>query len=132
MIAAPAELGELVVGRTAEHDRVAVLEVLGEPGETDDLGRADKSEILGVEVDDLPFARKGLFVDWRKGRLAVFLVTVEAGLDTGDVERFQFLTYGFHGCSYRGGLFRQLPRLPCKWGRFISYGSPNDNSICLF
>src|SRR5439155_8511335 len=94
VVAPPAELGELVVSRAAEYDRIAVFEVLRELGEADDFGRADEREVLGIEVDDLPLAREGLFVDRRKGRFAVFLVAVEAGLHADHVERFQFLTYG--------------------------------------
>src|SRR5271155_2034298 len=96
MIAAPAELGELVVGRTAEHDRVAVLKLLGKLGKTDDFGRADEGEILRIEVDNLPLARKRPLVERGKGRCTVFLMPIETWLDSDDVKRLQFLTYGFH------------------------------------
>src|SRR5690348_2406942 len=109
MVAPPAELRELVVGRAAENDRVAILEVLRELGEADDLRRTHEGEVLGVEVDDLPLAGKRFFVDRLKGRLAVFFMPVEAGLDPDDMERFQFLAYGFHGRSFKRGSARTAP-----------------------
>src|SRR5690606_3930846 len=54
VVAAPGQLDELVVGRTAEHDGVAVFEVLAQLGEGGDFGRADEGEVLRVEEDDLP------------------------------------------------------------------------------
>ena len=58
VIAAPAELREFIVGRAAQDDRVTILEILRELGEADDLGRTDEREVLGIEIDDLPFARE--------------------------------------------------------------------------
>src|SRR5205809_4870410 len=71
VITAPAELGELVVGRAAEQDRVALLELLRELVEADDLGRADEGEVLRPEVDDLPLAGKALFGEGLERRDAV-------------------------------------------------------------
>src|SRR5690606_38059271 len=54
VVAAPGQLGELIVGRTAQNHGVAVLEVLAQLGEGGDFGRADEGEVLRVEEDDLP------------------------------------------------------------------------------
>ena len=86
MITAPAELGELVVGRTAQDDGVTFLEILREVGETDDLGRTDEREILRVEVDDLPLARERLLGERLECGIPVLFMMVEAGLHTDDVE----------------------------------------------
>jgi len=86
VIAPPAELGELVVGRTAQDDGVTFLEILREVGETDDLGRTDEREILRVEVDDLPLARERLLGERLECGIPVLFMMVEAGLHTDDVE----------------------------------------------
>ena len=96
VLPAPGELHELVVRRAAEHDGVAVGEVLGQLGEADDLGRADEGEVLGIEVDHLPLAGEGLLVDRFERRDALFLGLVESGLDAHDVEGLQGFADGLH------------------------------------
>jgi len=96
MVAPPCEFDELVVGRPREQHSVAVLEVPSQPGECDDLGRADEREVLRVEIDDLPLAGEGVLADLLEGADAAFFVLIEARLHAGDVERIKLLAYGLH------------------------------------
>ncbi|MCY1465331.1 hypothetical protein D9M71_834620 [compost metagenome] len=96
MVAAPGQLDELVVGRTAEDHGVAVFEVLAQLGEGLDLGRADEGEVLRVEEDDLPLAVKAVLRQRFERRDAVFFVVVEARLHASDLEFRQFLTDAQH------------------------------------
>ena len=55
VVVAPREV-ELVVGRTAEHDGIAIREGLELLVELDNLGRAHESEVLRVRVEDEPLS----------------------------------------------------------------------------
>ena len=63
VIAPPSELRELVVGRAAQDDSIALFEVLRELGEADDFSGTDEREVLRVEVNDFPLARERPLVD---------------------------------------------------------------------
>ena len=52
MLAAPREFAELIFGRTAEQNRVAFFEVLGQFRELDDFGRAYEGKVFGIKVDN--------------------------------------------------------------------------------
>ena len=82
MIAAPGEFAELVVGRTAENDGVAVGEFLVETAELGDLGRADEGEIFRVEIDDFPLVREARLRDFLELRNAFFFVRIKSGFHT--------------------------------------------------
>jgi hypothetical protein len=96
VLAAPAEFGELVVGRAAHQHRVVVRKRLGQAVKGHDLGRAHEGEIFGVEVDDLPLARETFFGEVFKSTVTMLLVVVETGLNAHHLEGFQFVTNGFH------------------------------------
>ncbi len=99
MLAPPAELGVLVVDRAAHDDRVAVLELPVEPGESGDLGRADEGEVLGIEEDHLPLPREALRVDGLEGADALLFVVVETGLHARDLEVRQLFANTQHHCT---------------------------------
>ncbi len=92
MIAAPCELHEFVVGRTTENNCVTVFEIRSQTCEFSDFGWADKSEVLRVEEDDLPFAFEACFGNFFKSRNAVFFVEVEARLNASYFERRKLVT----------------------------------------
>ncbi len=96
VVAPPCQLDELVIGRAAEQHRIAIFEIIRQLRETDDFSRANESEVLRVKVNDLPLARERALVDVFECADAVFFVMVKAGLDAGDAEGFESLTYGFH------------------------------------
>ena len=117
VVAPPAELREFIVGRTAEHDGVAIFEILRELREADDFGRTDKREILRVEIDDLPLPRERLLIDRLECGDPVFLVLIEPGLHADDVERSEFLAYGFHAVTLSRNVCQ---RFDGRGGRFIT------------
>jgi hypothetical protein len=96
MLPAPRKLAELVVRRARHQHGVAVLEVFRELRVAGDLGRAHEGEVLGVEVDHLPFSWKRFFTDRLESGLAFFLVLVEAGLDAHHAECLEFVAYSLH------------------------------------
>src|SRR5690606_20030576 len=57
-------------------------------------------EVLGVEIDDLPFSGEGRLGDVFECRNTVFLVLVESRLDAGDAEGLELVAYGLHRGSY--------------------------------
>ena len=63
MVAAPRELDELVVGRAAEQNSIAILEVACELREAGNFGWANEREILRIKVNDFPLAGERAFVD---------------------------------------------------------------------
>src|SRR5260221_14274283 len=73
MIFPPGKERKLVVGRAAEHDRVAVSESAELLVELDDLGRANEGEILRVRVDDQPLAGVA-----RRGHVRELLTLLDA------------------------------------------------------
>ncbi len=81
MVAPPGQLHELLVGRAAEDNRVAVGKFLVETAEFGKLGRANEGEVLWIEKDDLPLARKAGLGDLLEGGLAIFLVFLETRLN---------------------------------------------------
>src|SRR5205814_8372764 len=85
--------------------RVAGVEMLREIREADDLGRTDERGILRVEIDDLPLPRERLLVDRLERGDSVFLVLIEPGLLADDVERNEFLAYGFHAVILSPNVF---------------------------
>jgi hypothetical protein len=99
MVAAPGQFDEFVVGRTAQHHGVAVVEITRQRGELGDLGRADEGEVLRIEEDDLPLAVEAVLGDRLERRDAVLFVAVEARLHADDLEVRQFLTDAQHRCS---------------------------------
>ena len=96
VVAPPADLAKLVIGRAGQQDRIAVLKIPRQFDEAGYFGRTHEREVLRLGVDDLPLARKRLLGDRLKRRLAFFLVLVEAGLHAGHAERIDFVAYGFH------------------------------------
>ena len=86
VLAAPGQLAEFIVRGTGQHDGVTVGELFSQIVEGHDLGRADEGEILRVEDDDLPLAREAFIRQRFEGAFAIFFVSVEARLHTGDFE----------------------------------------------
>lgn len=89
VIAPPGELAELVVGRAAQHHGVAVLEVLRQAGEFGDLSRADEGEVLRIEEDDLPLARKTCLAQRLERALSLFFLSLKSGLHADHLKRWQ-------------------------------------------
>jgi hypothetical protein len=96
MVPPPRELNEFIVGRAAENDGVAIAELVIEPGEFGDLGRANKGEILGIKEDDPPLARKAMISQCLKCAFAVFLMIFKAGLDANDRKARDFFADSGH------------------------------------
>src|SRR5690606_32647855 len=90
------------------------------------FGRAKKAEVLHVEVDDLPLARKGALGDGLKGRNAVFFRHVEPRLHTGDSKGFQLVAYGFHAASV-SAIDNLI--LPAGSGKKDAGGKPSFRSV---
>jgi hypothetical protein len=96
VVAAPGQLDEFVIGRAAEDDSVAILEILAQLGEGGDFGRTDESKVLRIEEDDLPLAVKAVLRQRFKRGDAIFFMVVEARLHASDLEFRQFLTDAQH------------------------------------
>src|SRR3546814_8991134 len=96
MFTPPGQLDELVVDGASHEHRIAVLEILCQVIEAHDFGWAYEGEILGIEINDFPFSGKRAFGDVFEGRDTVFFGLIEAGLDAGDLEGFEFIAYSFH------------------------------------
>src|SRR5690606_2982844 len=96
LLAAPGQFHIFVIDRAAHHHGVTFGEVGRQVVEAHDLRRTYEGEVLRVEVDDLPLVREGAFGDVFECGYAVLLVFAEARLHAGDLERFQFVAYGFH------------------------------------
>lgn len=99
-LAAPAQLGVFIVGRTAHQHGIGVGKRFGQLVETGHLTAANGGEVLGIEVDDLPLARKTGLGEVHEGRVAVLFFMQEARLDAHDLEGFQFVADGFHACTH--------------------------------
>jgi len=112
MVAAPGQLRELIVGGAAEHDRVAILEIAVQVGESDDLRRADEGEVLRIEEDDLPLARKAFLGDRLERAFAALFVLHEFRLHAGDLEVGKFVANAKH----LGGLLSESVRMAAVRG----------------
>src|SRR5205085_11973010 len=83
------------VGRAADQDGVAILEIVLQVAVADDLGRADEGEVLRPEEDDLPLAvRLGEVERLACGQLAALL--------DGNGDGGEFVTDGEHVQSPMG------------------------------
>ena len=87
VVAAPGQLGELVVGRTAEHHGVAVLEVLAKTRELGDLGLAEGGAQFGPASAALraPGHRDPAGGDHRAAELGVAGLRQEGDSADGDL-----------------------------------------------
>src|SRR6516162_9987420 len=90
-LAAPGQVHVLAVGADTEQLRIACTELLLEPAESRDLGRADEGEILGPEEHDLPLAGEAIVREGLEGVLAVVRD------DTGEVEFGEMTADTCHG-----------------------------------
>ena len=86
VLAPPGELAEFVVGRAAEHDGVAIGEVLRQARKLGDFGRTYEGEILRIEKDDFPLPRETFFRQRLESALSLLFLQVKAGLyaDNGE------------------------------------------------
>jgi len=96
VLAAPSELAELVVGGAAEHDGVAVGEILRQSRELGDLGWAYEGEILRIEEDDLPLSGKAIFRQRFEGALSFFFLQVKAGLYADNLKGRELVSNSEH------------------------------------
>ncbi|ABY39672.1 Hypothetical protein, conserved [Brucella suis ATCC 23445] len=96
VVAAPCQLDEFIIGRTAKHNCIAIFKFRSQTRKFSDFRRADEGEVLRVEENDFPLAGEALFRHFLECRNAVFLMMVETGLYAGDLERGKLVADAEH------------------------------------